>query len=194
MSLDAVAETVRECTLCSLCEGRINAVPGLGGSRSGVMFVGEAPGRSEDLRGRPFVGRAGSILTKALDAAGISRNDVYITNTVKCRPPDNRVPHKSERLACKPYLKEEIRLLNPLVVCILGNTAFGSLLGGSGITQRRRSLIKKDGILYYATVHPAAAMYRPSLAGVLQDDILYLFDMVQRIRDGERVDVSEYTS
>ncbi len=192
--LEGVAEAVRGCTRCGLCETRTNAVPGLGGGRSGVMFVGEAPGRSEDLRGRPFVGRAGRILTEALRAAGVSRDDVYITNTVKCRPPNNRVPRKSERQACRAHLEEEIRLLRPLVVCVMGNTAFGSLLGGSGITERRRELVRRDGVLYYPTVHPAAAMYKPALAGVLEGDIRHLFGIVRRIKEGEQVDATEHTS
>lgn len=193
MSLENAAEAVRACTRCALCETRTNAVPGLGSGGSGVMFVGEAPGRSEDLRGRPFVGQAGRILTEALRAAGVSRDDVYITNTVKCRPPNNRVPRQSERDACREHLEAEIRILRPLVVCVMGNTAFGSLLGGAGITEKRGSMVRRDGMLYYPTVHPAAVIYNPSLAGVLEGDIRRLFGVVKRIRAGEMVDAPEYT-
>lgn len=160
----------------------------------GVMFVGEAPGRSEDLRGRPFVGQAGRILTDALRAVGVSRDDVYITNTVKCRPPNNRVPKKPEKEACRAYLDDEIRILKPLVVCVMGNTAFGSLLGGAGITKKNGSVVRRDGILYYPTVHPAAVIYNRSLTGVLEGDLRTLFELVGRIRAGEQVDAPEYTS
>ena len=193
VSLEDVAADVRTCTRCGLCEGRTNAVPGLGGGASGVMFVGEAPGRSEDLRGRPFVGQAGRILGEALRAVGISRDDVYITNTVKCRPPNNRVPRQSERDACRMHLDAEIRTLRPLVVCVMGNTAFGSLLGGAGITEKRGCLVRRDGILYYPTIHPAAVIYNRSLTGVLEDDLKRLFGIVGRIRAGEAVDAPEHT-
>ena len=194
MSLEEIARLVRACERCDLCKTRTHAVPGLGSGRAGVMFVGEAPGRSEDLRGRPFVGQAGRILNEALQSAGVSRDDVYITNTVKCRPPNNRVPHASERDACGNYLDEEISILRPLVVCVMGNTAFGSLLGGSGITRSRGCIIRRKGMLYYPTVHPAAVIYNRDLDGVLRDDIVDLFGLVGRIRDGESVDAIEYTA
>lgn len=185
--MDSIRAAVRECVRCSLCETRTNAVPGAGSGKSGVMFVGEAPGRSEDLRGRPFVGRAGKILTKALEDAGVSRESVYITNTVKCRPPQNRVPRQSERDACRAHLDAEIGALEPAIICIMGNTAYGSVLGGTGITDKRGRVIERDGRIYFPTIHPAAVIYNPDLADVLAADIKKLFDILDRIRSGKEV-------
>lgn len=178
---------VRECTRCGLCDTRTNAVPGIGSGESGVMFVGEAPGRSEDLRGRPFVGRAGRVLTQVLDEAGVSRESVYITNTVKCRPPQNRVPNQAERDACRPHLDAEISMIKPDIICIMGNTAYRSILGGAGITDKRGSVVRKDGMFYFLTVHPAAVIYNPGLAGVLAADIKRLFEVQKEIRAGREV-------
>lgn len=181
-TLEDVAQAVSECTRCELCVGRTNAVPGIGSGKSGVIFVGEAPGRSEDLRGRPFVGQAGRILTDALEKAGISRRDVYITNAVKCRPPQNRAPRTGERASCRRYLEDEIRIIKPRIICVMGNTAMNSLLGGGGITDRRGTLVEQDGTLYFPTIHPAAVLYNPRLAGVLEEDIKKLFSI---LRGGE---------
>ena len=151
------------------------------------MFVGEAPGRSEDIHGRPFVGAAGTKLSAALNGAGLSRDDVYITNVVKCRPPDNRVPTAQERSTCMPYLHEEIKHVKPRIICILGNTAFGSVLGGSEITKYRGKVASMNGQLYYITIHPAAAIYNQSLVVTLNDDIKNLARIVARLRDGMEV-------
>lgn len=185
--MDSITAAVRRCTRCSLCETRTNAVPGVGSGKSGVMFVGEAPGRSEDLRGRPFVGKAGKILTKVLEDAGVSRESVYITNTVKCRPPQNRVPHQSERDACRAHLDSEMRTLEPAIICIMGNTAYGSILGGTGITDKRGKIIEKDGRIYFPTIHPAAVIYNPDLATVLAADIKKLFGILGDVRAGKKV-------
>ena len=185
--MEAARAAVRECTRCSLCDTRTNAVPGIGSGESGVMFVGEAPGRSEDLRGRPFVGRAGKVLTRVLEEAGISRESVYITNTVKCRPPQNRVPNQSERDACRAHLDAEISMIKPDIICIMGNTAYGSILGGAGKTDKRGSVVRKDGMFYFLTVHPAAVIYTPDLAGVLATDIKRLFEVQREIRAGREV-------
>lgn len=185
--LSVVAAQVSGCTRCRLSEHRTNAVPGIGSAESGVVFVGEAPGRNEDFRGRPFVGKAGQILNEALRNAKVARDSVYITNTVKCRPPKNRVPHQSERDACRSHLDAELRILRPLVICVLGNTAYGSILGGSEITKNRGRLIRRDNMLYFVTIHPAAAIYNPELVGVLEADIQHLFDIVKDIRDGKMI-------
>lgn len=177
--MSEVADAVSTCTKCDLCQSRTNAVPGVGGGESKVMFVGEAPGRSEDFRGRPFVGRAGQILTEALEKADVSRKDVYITNTVKCRPPKNRNPHKIERESCRDYLDAEIRILKPRIICILGNVALKSLLGDDGITSKRGSMIEKDNLMYFPTIHPAAVLYNPQLVHTLEQDIKKLFDILK---------------
>ena len=129
MNLEILTERVIKCTKCDLCKTRTNSVPGKGNFNSDVIFVGEAPGRNEDLQGEPFVGSAGKKLSIALENAGVSRDDVYITNTVKCRPPENRVPTVLEKKACYDYLQKEIEFIKPKIICVLGNTAFGSILG-----------------------------------------------------------------
>lgn len=187
--LKDVADNVIKCTECDLCKTRTNAVPGKGSATSDVIFVGEAPGRNEDARGEPFVGAAGRQLTLALDRAGISRDKVYITNIVKCRPPENRVPTVAERNTCKEYLKEEISIIKPKIICILGNTAFKSLLGGAEITKFRGKIARKDGQLYFLALHPAATIYNQELVSVLQDDILKLFDLITELKNNKTIPI-----
>ncbi len=193
--LEVLRQEVVSCTGCKLCKTRIRAVPGVGNPASDVMFIGEAPGRTEDMRGQPFVGAAGQRLSQALEAAGTSRNAVYITNVVKCRPPDNRVPDAAEREACRRHLDEEMQVVRPRIICIMGNTAFGSILGGTGIGKVRGKICRMDNQLYFLTVHPAATLYRQELVGVLNGDIARLFEIVGELRRGMdvRADI-EYSS
>ena len=153
--LEMIRKNVIECKKCELCNSRTNSVPGKGNFQSDVIFVGEAPGRNEDQQGEPFVGIAGKRLNLALQNAGILRESIYITNVVKCRPPNNRVPSVLERNTCKEYLQKEISIINPKIICILGNTAFNSILGGSEITKYRGKIVKKDKQIYFLTVHPS---------------------------------------
>lgn len=177
MDLGEVRDRVVSCTACPLCSTRRNAVPGRGTGRSGIVLVGEAPGRSEDMSGRPFVGAAGRILSSALGRAGIKEEDCYITNVVKCRPPGNRVPRQAEREACRLYLDAELEALDPKIVCVMGNTAFESLLGGSGITKARGSRMELGGRAYFASLHPAAVIYNRSLEPVLYRDMERLAEL-----------------
>jgi len=170
-TLDEIHKQVVNCTKCSLCETRKNSVPGKGNPKSKVVFIGEAPGRSEDGKGEPFVGAAGKKLSLALEYAGLSREQVYITNIVKCRPPNNRVPKQEERESCNYYLQSELEIINPKIICIMGNTAYGSLLGGSNITQNRGKIIEKEGRKYFLTIHPAATIYNQELITVLKKDM-----------------------
>ena len=190
-AIDGIRREVTGCTRCGLCDTRTNAVPGAGSPRADVMFVGEAPGRNEDQKGEPFVGAAGTRLSSALGKAGIARGSVYITNVVKCRPPNNRVPNTTERDACRDYLEREIAAVDPGIICVLGNTAFASVLGGSQITKFRGKVVRKDGRLYFLTIHPAATIYNQELVGVLDGDIARLFEVVKEIRSGGgvRVDI-----
>ena len=193
--LQSVKENVIKCTKCDLCETRINAVPGKGNFQSDVIFVGEAPGKNEDQNGEPFIGVAGKKLSVALEEAGISRDDVYITNIVKCRPPNNRVPTTNERDTCKEYLKQEIAIIKPKLICILGNTAFNSILGGSEITKFRGKVVRKDNLLYFLTIHPAATIYNQKLIDVLKNDIVKLFDLIRDLKNNKEVMIDiEYTS
>ena len=193
--LETVKQNVIKCTKCELCKTRTNAVPGKGNFQSDVIFVGEAPGRNEDKNGEPFIGVAGKKLSIALDEAGISRDDVYITNIVKCRPPNNRVPKTSERETCQEYLKQEISIIKPEIICILGNTAFNSILGGSEITKFRGKVVRKDNLLYFLTIHPAATIYNQKLIDVLKSDIAKLFELIKELKNNKEVTIDiEYTS
>jgi len=185
--LETTRQNVTDCTKCELSKTRTNAVPGKGNFQSDVIFVGEAPGRNEDKKGEPFVGIAGQRLTIALEEAGISRESVYITNVVKCRPPNNRVPAISERNTCHDYLQKEITIIKPKIICILGNTAFNSILGGSEITKYRGKIVKKDKQFYFLTVHPAATIYNQKLITVLKEDIIKLFDLIRELKNGKQV-------
>ena len=193
--LETIKQNVIKCTKCDLCKTRTNAVPGKGNFQSDVIFVGEAPGRNEDKNGEPFIGVAGKKLSIALNEAGISRDEVYITNIVKCRPPNNRVPNTDERDTCKEYLKQEISIIKPKLICILGNTAFNSILGGSEITKFRGKVVRKDNLLYFLTIHPAATIYNQKLIDVLKNDIVKLFDLIRDLKNNKEVPVDiEYTS
>ena len=141
--LEKIAEKVKSCTNCELCKTRTKAVPGKGSFDADVVFVGEAPGRSEDINGEPFVGAAGKKLDVILEDAGINRNDVYITNIVKCRPPNNRVPSKEEEMTCNDFINQEIEIINPKIICVMGNTAYGTLLGGKKSQKTMVKLLKK---------------------------------------------------
>ena len=193
--LETIKQNVIKCTKCDLCKTRSNAVPGKGSFKSDVIFVGEAPGRNEDKSGEPFVGVAGKKLSIALEEAGISRDAVYITNIVKCRPPNNRVPNTNERNTCQEYIKKEISIIKPKIICILGNTAFNSILGGSEITKFRGKVVRKDNQLYFLTIHPAATIYNQKLIDVLKNDIVKLFDLIRELKNNKEVSIDiEYTS
>ena len=193
--LEIVKQNVIKCTKCDLCKTRINSVPGKGNFQSDVIFVGEAPGKNEDKNGEPFIGIAGKKLTIALEEAGISRDEIYITNIVKCRPPNNRVPSNIERNTCQEYLKEEISIIKPKIICILGNTAFNSILGGSEITKFRGKVARKNNLLYFITIHPAATIYNQKLVSVLKEDIIKLFRLIKELKNEKDITVDiEYTS
>jgi DNA polymerase len=180
IELEKIRSQVISCTNCDLCKTRTNAVPGKGNPNAEIIFVGEAPGRTEDLKGEPFVGAAGKKLTEMLEKNGISRESVYITNVVKCRPPNNRVPTESERLACSEYLEKEIQLINPKIICIMGNTACNSILGQGEITKNRGKIIKKDGKTFFLTFHPAATIYNQELIPLMEKDLATLAEALQK--------------
>ena len=193
--LKKIKEQVTECTNCELSQTRTNSVPGKGNFKSDVIFVGEAPGKNEDIKGEPFIGIAGKKLSSALENAGISREQVYITNIVKCRPPKNRVPTIIERDTCKNYLEKEIQIIKPEIICILGNTAFKSLLDGKEIIKFRGKIVKKNDQLYFLTIHPAATIYNQKLINVLKKDVKKLFKLIEEIKDGKEIKINiEYTS
>jgi len=176
--LDVIAEQVKTCQKCDLCQTRTNAVPGKGNLNAEIILVGEAPGRNEDRKGEPFVGYAGKKLDEILLDAGIDRDDVYITNIVKCRPPNNRVPTKNEEVSCLGYINEEISIINPKIVCVMGNTAFNTLLGGKEITKNHGNFVEKDGRTYFITYHPAATIYNQKLIDELKSDFKKLTEFL----------------
>ena len=184
-SLEKIAADVRGCPLCKLSRSRKNAVPGEGQLSAKIMFIGEAPGRSEDEKGRPFVGAAGRILDELLKKAGIERSEVFITNIVKCRPPNNRVPKEDEMTACRPYLDRQIALIKPKVICILGRTAYSSLLGGSSITANRGKIVERAGQKYFLTLHPAAVIYNKNLLSGLEADLKKLAVEINKEEESE---------
>lgn len=166
LSLEQLAEYARNCQRCPLHRSRTNLVFGEGNPAAELMLIGEAPGETEDQTGRPFVGKAGQLLTQILAAVKIDRSAVYITNVVKCRPPGNRVPTKAEMDACWDWLAAQIALVNPLLIVTLGNTPTQKLLGTTeGITQLRgRFFAWKGGIEVFPMFHPSFLLRNPSKA------------------------------
>ena len=171
-SLESIKNKVIHCILCGLSVTRKNAVPGMGSFTKKIILIGEAPGKNEDDTGMPFVGSAGRILDQALVDAGIERKDTFITNVVKCRPPNNRIPTEEEIGICTDqYLKKEIDIISPKVICILGATALKSLLGLENMTHQRGKIINRPPLKYYITYHPAATIYNNKLKQVFFEDI-----------------------
>ena len=169
-NLREVAQLVKECTDCPLSTGRTNAVPGEGDPNADIMFIGEGPGYREDREGRPFVGPAGQLLEGLLASIGSNRKQVFIANMVKCRPPENRDPAPSEITACSKYLDRQIELVNPKLIVTLGRFSFGRYFPGEGITRSRGKLREKDGRNIYPVLHPAAALRRQELRGIMVED------------------------
>ena len=158
-SLKELEEFTKGCNRCGLCQGRNHVVFGTGNENADIMFIGEGPGADEDKEGIPFVGKAGKLMNQAFIGLGINREDVYIANIVKCRPPQNRVPLKEEADACLDYLRNQVMLVKPKIIVLLGSTALKNILGENyGITAVRGKWIEKKGIKYMPTFHPAALL------------------------------------
>jgi uracil-DNA glycosylase family 4 len=168
----SLKEELLHCRRCGLHQGRTNVVFGEGDPSSDVMFVGEGPGADEDRTGRPFVGRAGALLTRIIQAMGLEREDVYIANIVKCRPPENRDPEPDEISQCLPYLERQIDVIKPRVICALGRVATQTLVGETGgITSLRGRFFEYRGIRLMPTFHPAACLRQPSSKRLVWEDI-----------------------
>ncbi len=178
--LETVHSEIRSCTKCELHKSRTNAVPGDGPSNAVVMFVGEGPGQNEDKEGRPFVGAAGKLLTELLESVGLKRGEVFVTNIVKCRPPDNRPPRQSEIETCNPYLQSQIRLVSPRIICPLGTPAIKTLMGPEySATSIHGKPLKKGQVVILPMYHPAAALYDGNLRQVLFEDMKILKGVLQ---------------
>lgn len=181
-TLEALGAEAASCTACVLSETRTKVVFGTGAPDARLMFVGEAPGRDEDLQGEPFVGRAGLLLTSLIDEIGLSRDDVYIANVLKCRPPGNRDPRQAEIDACKGYLRTQIDLVSPAVVMTLGNFATKLLLRTeAGITRMRGRVYPWWRGMLVPTFHPAAVLRNPAR----MDEVRADFDLARRVLAGE---------
>jgi len=179
-TMDKIANEIKICTLCTLSDTRKNAVPGEGEFRKKLMIIGEAPGFNEDQSGRPFVGMAGMILRKTLMKCGIDIEDVFITNIVKCKPPNNRQPKNNEKDTCSKYLARQINLLKPKIICILGNVAGSYILDIKSISQHRGKILRKNGIDYFITYHPAATIYNRNLILDFENDIKHLAEIINK--------------
>ncbi|MBO5349271.1 MAG: uracil-DNA glycosylase [Clostridia bacterium] len=152
-------KSIINCKKCKLCTNRSNIVFGQGNKNADLMFIGEGPGADEDKMGLPFVGKAGKLMNMAFEGLGIKREDVYIANIVKCRPPANRVPESDEATACLNYLRNQVILVKPKIIVLLGSTALKNILGNEySITASRGKWIEKKGIAYMPTWHPAALL------------------------------------
>ena len=182
-----VDRQIRSCSLCRLHETRRNAVPGTGNTSADVVFIGEGPGEQEDIQGLPFVGRAGQLLTKMLAAIGLSREEVYITNVVKCRPPGNRAPLPDEVETCFPYLQRQIRMIDPSIIMCLGGPASKTMLKtDTGITKLRGQIYSFNDIPVIATYHPAAVLRFPErYKRDVWNDLKLLRDLYRDIRAGD---------
>jgi DNA polymerase len=181
--LERLAAEVRECTKCPLHRGRTHAVPGEGPADADIMFIGEGPGFHEDQQGRPFVGAAGQFLEELLNSIGLTREQVYITNVIKCRPPGNRDPLPREVNACEPYLDRQIELIEPTVVVTLGRFSMARAFPNARISHVHGDPRKIGGIVYYPMYHPAAALHRPSLRGTVEEDMRKIPDVLERVQD-----------
>jgi len=180
-TLDAVAERIRTTHCCGLCPGRTNAVPGEGNPSAQLMFIGEGPGATEDALGRPFVGQAGKLLDEIIQAIGLRREDVYITNIVKCRPPQNRKPLPDEIAACMPYLHRQIALIRPKVIVALGGTAGEALLDArKSLGELRGKVHSYGGIPLVVTYHPAALLRNPNWKKPTWDDVRIARQLIDR--------------
>lgn len=177
--LDSLAEMVRVCTRCKLCETRRNAVPGEGPVDARIMFIGEGPGANEDQTGRPFVGAAGQLLERLLASIGLMREDVYIANVVKCRPPMNRDPEPDEIEACKPYLGRQLKIIDPTIIVTLGRFAMERWLPDKKISRVHGQSFRYGSRLIVPLFHPAAALRRPEWQVALEEDFLRLPDYVE---------------
>jgi uracil-DNA glycosylase family 4 len=173
--MSALTELYEEIALCKQCEiskYRTKVVPGEGAENAEIMFIGEAPGWHEDQQGRPFVGPAGLYLEQLLASIGLSRQQVYIANVIKCRPPDNRDPLPTEIQNCHKWLERQIELIHPRMIVTLGRYSMAMFFPGKSIGKIHGTAQKRDNVIYYAMYHPAAALHQQSLRRTIEEDML----------------------
>lgn len=183
--LDELAEQIRVCVKCPLYASRTNAVPGDGKYTAKLMIIAEAPGKEEDLTGLPFVGASGKFLNKVMEGTGLDRRDFFITNTAKCRPPKNRTPRKIEVDTCASnYLFEQIELINPKLIMLLGGVAAKKVLGVKSVNEARGQVFERDNRKYIVGYHPAVRFYREDLAEKVREDFSLLKREIRRLKLG----------
>ena len=190
-SLTRIADEVSACKKCDLNHSREKGVPGEGPPDAQIMFIGEGPGFHENMQGRPFVGAAGELLVELLKKIGLKREDVFITNVVKCRPPGNRDPFPEELSACNPYLERQIELINPSVIVTLGRYSMAKFVPNAKISEIHGRAIQSKGRLVVPFYHPAAALHRPSLRSVVEEDFTKLPDLIQNAEKTPTIQVEE---
>jgi uracil-DNA glycosylase family 4 len=186
--LDHLAGEIKSCQLCILSQGRTNAVPGEGPEDADIMFIGEGPGFHEDRQGRPFVGAAGNYLEELLGKIDLSRQEVYITNVVKCRPPGNRDPQPAEIEACRPYLDQQIDTIRPRLIVTLGRFSMQRYFPGASISRIHGQPKRVGNVIYYPMFHPAAALHQPRWRNLLEEDILKIPDLLAKLDDIEEAE------
>lgn len=176
---DQLVQQVKSCTLCTLSEKRTQAVPGEGSRTADIMFIGEGPGFYEDRDGRPFIGPAGHLLDGLLASIDLKRENVYITNMIKCRAPNNRDPLPVEIESCGPYLDKQIELIAPRIIVTLGRYSFGKFFPSQTISKARGRPQKWNDLVIYPMYHPAAALHNPGLRPVLEQDFQKLISLLE---------------
>ena len=181
-ALEKIAAEVRGCTLCDLHKTRTKAVPGAGKFDAEILFIGEGPGYNEDKQGLPFVGRSGDYLESLLKLINLKRGDVFITNVVKCRPPENRDPLPIEITTCKPYLDQQTGLIDPLIIVTLGRYSMARYFPNGKITQIHGQAKIDDGRAYYPLFHPAAVLRNPALQSQMETDFRRIPDILEKVR------------
>ena len=184
VSWESVLSDIEQCEGCDLCKTRTHVVPGEGNEHAALMFVGEGPGADEDRTGRPFVGRAGQLLDRMIVAMGLTREDVYIANVVKCRPPQNRTPLPEEMHACLPHLRGQFALVRPKIIVCLGATAARALINPEiRITRERGQWTEKKGVFFLPTYHPAALLRDPAKKHEAWEDLQKVMKKLEELHD-----------
>lgn len=195
--LTELYKEVAVCQRCELSQGRTKTVPGEGPENAEIMFIGEAPGFHEDRQGRPFVGAAGKFLDELLASIGLTREDVYIGNVIKCRPPSNRDPQPDEIAACKPFLDKQIELIQPKLIVTLGRFSMARYFPNTKITRIHGQPKRIGGRIYYPMFHPAAALHQPKWRPIVKEDMLKIPQILKKaaqLGEAEPLDQAEQLS
>ncbi len=183
--MEKIAAEIRICEKCQLYKGRTKAVPGDGRFNAEILFVGEGPGFHEDQQGLPFVGASGKYLEQLLELIGLTRKDVFITNIVRCRPPQNRDPERLEIEACEPYLDRQIALIQPKIIATLGRYSMAKFFPDGKISKIHGVAKKEDGRIYYPLFHPAAVLRNPALREPMEEDFKRMKKLLEELRASE---------